>query len=144
MSLFQAKEFVGHAGGVLEWKIDCDYLNPLDIACFARLIDRRFNFRAVWGIPRGGRLLEHALSNYTRHHSKNILIVDDVFTTGKSMEEYKNTLLNEGIEDEENIQGIVLFARGPCPSWVIPVLSTNPLFETHAEDHPPSYKEYDQ
>lgn len=139
MSLFQAKEFVGHSGGVLEWKIDCDYLNSLDIDCFAQLIARRFKFSTVYGVPRGGSLLANALRDHTNHWAPNTLIVDDVLTTGGSMEEFKEHLLNEGIDDEENIQGVVLVARGACPFWVTPVLYTNPLFETHADDHSPSH-----
>lgn len=142
MSLFQARTFVGHAGGVLDWKIDCDYLNSLDIACFAQLIARRVKFSYIWGIPRGGIMLYNALRDYANPSARDVLIVDDVLTTGKSMEHMKHTI--GGVTAEENIKGIVIFARGPCPSWVIPVLSTNPFFETHVEDQPPSHKEYNQ
>lgn len=139
MSLFHAESFVAHSGGVLGWKIRCEYLNNLDITCFAQLIARRVKFRNVYGVPRGGRVLADALGEYTNHWAPKILIVDDVLTTGGSMEEYREHLLNEGVEDKENIQGVVLFARGPCPSWVTQVLSTNPFFETHVEDQPPSH-----
>lgn len=144
MSLFQMKTFTGHSGGVLGWKIKCEYLNSLDIDCFAQLIARRVKFRNVYGIPRGGSVLANALRDYTNHWATKILIVDDVLTTGGSMEEFREHLLNEGVEDKENIQGVVLFARGPCPSWVTQVLSTNPFFDDQVGDEPSSHKEYNQ
>jgi orotate phosphoribosyltransferase len=45
------------------------------------------------------------------------LIVDDVLTTGKSMEEMR--------KKHSNVLtiGVVLFARGKCPKWVEPIFN---------------------
>lgn len=40
---------------------------------------------------------------------EGLLIVDDVLTTGRSMEKQRS---------KREAKGIVLFARGPCPLWV--------------------------
>jgi len=43
------------------------------------------------------------------------LIVDDVLTTGTSMIEMQ--------KQYPNAIGVVMFARGPCPSWVSSIFS---------------------
>jgi len=46
----------------------------------------------------------------------NLLIVDDVLTTGSSMEEVRKEM---GTYYQS--EGFVLFARGECPDWITPL-----------------------
>jgi len=113
MALFIDKEFTGHAGGKLLFKIDCDGLSDEDIDTVAAIVARSLSFREVHGIPRGGLRLARALGRYCSSEG-TVLIVDDVYTTGKSMGEARQRIGAEAI-------GIVIFARSPCPKWVKPV-----------------------
>jgi hypothetical protein len=67
---------------------------------------------SVVGIPRGGWPIANALQKYCSGWAGGRLLVDDVWTTGATMENEK--------KDHTDI-GVVLFARGPCPEWVHPV-----------------------
>ena len=112
MPLFQSGDFTLHSGGRSPFKIDCDALSSDDLCALAALVAKTIQFGMVEGVPRGGLRFAWILQNYLTDGP--LLIVDDVLTTGTSMEEYRN--------DREAI-GVVLFARGPCPKWVTPVFS---------------------
>lgn len=116
MQLFEDKPFVGHAGPKLLFKIECDALTDDDLETLAAVIARKYTFRVLLGIPRGGLRLARALEKY-RSREGGVLIVDDVLTTGKSMEDMRS----QTGEDKSNISGVVIFARGKCPSWVTPI-----------------------
>lgn len=106
MSLFSWGSFSAHSGQELQWKIDCDFLSDADIETLAKVISLHVSFGKVIGVPTGGSRLAIALQKYATRGV--LLIVDDVLTTGASMEEFY----------EEGAVGVVLFARGPLPSWV--------------------------
>ena len=110
-NLFNYGFYQLHSGQFSNYKIDCDALTDKDIEALARMIDEKFMFFDVIGIPQGGLRLAQALGKYTRT-SGPLLIVDDVLTTGKSMEEMKKR--HGGLDTI----GIVIFARNPCPYWV--------------------------
>ena len=123
MSLFELKDFKMHSGGIGKWKIECDNLTDADWDTVAYWISEKIDFKFVRGIPTGGIKLQNALFKYRDPGSDVCLIVDDVLTTGKSMEDYKqildiNRIMGTGVN---KIVGIVLFARGECPSWVQPI-----------------------
>lgn len=101
MSLFQLGNFISHAGNELEWKIECDTLTDEDWDCLAKMISERTEFGSVYGIPRGGVKLQLALEKYCNPKSKIRLVVDDVYTTGKSMHD---VMTGDDI-------GFVVFAR---------------------------------
>lgn len=103
------RPFTMHSGDMSDFKIECEGLTDEEIETFALLISKRFKFRSVMGIPRGGWPVANALQEYCSVWSDNHLIVDDVLTTGASMEQYRSSA---------NDIGVVLFARGPCPDWV--------------------------
>jgi orotate phosphoribosyltransferase len=112
MSLFQRGAFKLHSGAFTDWKIDCDALTDEDIETLAEQIGRRFRFGSVEGVPTGGLRLAVALERYLLPDSLPLLIVDDVLTTGASMEEQRAG---------RDAIGVVIFSRGACPGWVTPI-----------------------
>jgi orotate phosphoribosyltransferase len=126
LPLFQLGNFVLHSGGESDWKINCDMLDDNDIRCLARLVHKLVSpFCTVTGIPRGGIRLAEELQQYVTVYGPHLL-VDDVYTTGNSMETYKDKILGYS-GSPPVIIGAVIFARGPCPFWV------KSLFQTHPE-----------
>lgn len=117
MSLFQLGEFTLHSGAKSAWKIDCDALTDGDWeAVAAMLCEMLPPFGSVHGIPRGGIKLAEALSKRVSSGGPR-LIVDDVLTTGGSM---------AGARTDPSDMGAVLFARGPCPEWIVPLFRVAP------------------
>lgn len=121
MNLFQIGDFTLHSGLGSNYKIDCDALSDSDIATIAHmLVDRLSPFGIVEGIPQGGLRLANELRKYARpgverkgwYGATSLLIVDDVFTTGMSMEEHKGQRI---------AQGAVIFAREETPEWITPL-----------------------
>ena len=73
-------------------------------------------FRKAVGIPRGGVKLGNLLDVHgTGKKEDPICIVDDVLTTGESMNEFKR--IKQWREPKKYI-GWVVFARTPPPDWV--------------------------
>ena len=101
MNLFQHGKFTSHAGKELDWKIECDALTDEDWKCLAKMISEKTEFGSVYGIPRGGTKLANALQKYCNPKNPTRLVVDDVYTTGKSM----NEVMQKGDF------GFVVFAR---------------------------------
>ena len=99
MDLFQKVDFKSSAGLDLTWKIECDAISDDEWKCIATMIMERANpFRSAIGVPTGGIKLAELLNEYgTGSYLDPVCIVDDVLTTGKSMEEYKV----RAIKDEE-------------------------------------------
>ena len=112
-ALFQSGSFALHSGGLSNWKIDCDALSDADIETLALMIAEEVgDFGTVEGVPSGGLRLSRVLAVHVSEGP--LLIVDDVLTTGESMEEQR--------ADREAV-GAVIFARGMCPSWVTPLFA---------------------
>lgn len=112
--LFQQGDFTLHGGQETTWKIDCDALTDADVQTLAAmLVERLPSFGSVEGVPTGGLRLADALKASIKPWATH-LIVDDVITTGGSM---------EAVRKGRKAIGAVLFARGPCPSWVTPLFS---------------------
>lgn len=105
MNLFQLGKFTSHAGNELNWKIECDALTDEDWDCLAQMISERTRFGSVYGIPRGGVKLQKALEKYITPDHPLRLVVDDVYTTGKSMKDVM----------EGDDLGFVVFARTRIP-----------------------------
>ena len=122
MNLFQLGNFVLHSGQQSSFKIECDALTEQGWETMAAVIANNWElFCNVIGIPYGGVKLASCLAKYAVDSdvSPKVLLVDDVLTTGNSMEEYKWHIENE-IGDGPVI-GAVVFARGKCPDWIFPV-----------------------
>ncbi len=115
--LFEHGSFVLHSGSKSDWRINCENLTDVDWEVLAKLVARTVGlFGNVEGVPTGGLKLAEALSPYVFKRYGPLLIVDDVLTTGKSMEEQRNG---------REAMGIVVFARGPTPSWVKSIFTMN-------------------
>jgi|MGYP000011223531 hypothetical protein len=120
--LFQSINFTSHAGLPLTWKIEMDALSDPEWECIAKMIisyEHRSFFKCV-GIPTGGTKLACILNNHATQNPKDpILIVDDVLTTGTSMEKTKS--YEKSFRFVPNVFGWVVFARFTCPDWVTPL-----------------------
>ena len=115
-NLFVEETFVGHSGGTLHWKIEMDTLTDVEWKCIAKMIMEYETrpFQAAIGIPRGGLTLSMYLNDYSTQNPKDpYLIVDDVLTTGGSMEEFKKEYF-----DKNKVFGWVVFSRQRPPDWV--------------------------
>lgn len=121
LDLFVDGLFISNSGNELEFKIEADVLSDKTIETLAKIIHRKKLFSEVYGIPTGGERLAKALEKYA-HPEGGLLIVDDVFTTGNSMEKAKQKF------GRLNTAGAVIFARGPCPDWIEPILSLNSYY----------------
>lgn len=135
-TLFVKKEFRMHSGGIAHYKIECDALTDDDIETLAFMIATRAKklskkgtgINRVHGVPEGGLRLAKALEQYGGDPKGTDIIVDDVLTTGASMEGAKKKT------GWTNVIGVVIFARGHYPSWI------KPIFEMHwinTEDEKP-------
>lgn len=114
MSLFVHGAFKSHSGIILKDKIECNALTPADWEAIARWFADRISFYTVYGVPEGGLPLERALRPLCDHRSRFALIVDDVLTTGNSMNEMRTRI--GGFT-----KGAVLFARTKkVPDWITP------------------------
>lgn len=113
MTLFRLGRFILHSGAESNFKIDADALTDEDIEAIACILAEKIPpFGRVESIPKGGDRLAEALKPYRVEHGLT-LIVDDVVTTGASFEKKRN--------GRSNVVGVAIFARGECPSWVLPL-----------------------
>jgi len=128
-NLFQYKKFTMHSGGTSNFKIECDAITDQDYKTLAKLIAQKYNFKEVHGIPRGGVPFENALKEYVTNDNNNLLIVDDVLTTGGSMEEAKSKFADHGYD---NVFGVVVFARGQSKNWIKSMFQLENFFAENA------------
>lgn len=133
-TIFKWGEFRSHSGSILPFKIDCDALNSADIACIANQIASKISFGVAKGIPCGGIRLAKALEKYAdiKKTPFTVLLVDDVLTTGNSMEQMKSELSQ--LVHPDDVVGWVIFARVKPPEWVNAVF-TMTEFETYEVQH---------
>jgi orotate phosphoribosyltransferase len=117
--LFNWAEFQSHSGLKLPFKIDCDSLTDDDIRGIAKYIAPKTSFEMVIGIPQGGLRLAEELEEYTELLDAppfSVILVDDVLTTGASMEQWKAKISQVGHTDD--VLGWVIFARVKPPAWI--------------------------
>jgi orotate phosphoribosyltransferase len=119
MNIFQKQEVKLNSGEISDFKIECDALTYADIECIAYLISKRVKFKKAIGVPTGGIRIAEAVNIYSEPNSEElpILIVDDVLTSGGSMERFKSEL------GATNVIGVVIFARQKCSDWITPLFS---------------------
>jgi hypothetical protein len=113
--LFQSGDFALHSGDKASWKIDCDALTDGDLETLAAIAADRLGclIGNVEGVPRGGLRFAQALSKHSGVDGQ-LIICDDVLTTGASMEAQRAG---------RDARGVVIFARGKCPDWVTPIFT---------------------
>lgn len=125
--LFQTGSFTLHSGEDSFFKIDCDALLDAEVTSVAEMIVRTMDypFTHLYSVPTGGDRLTRALSVYvTKRHlwdRKHYLIVDDVYTTGASMDVAHESV--QLLAPRAVIRGVVMFARAPTPEWIWPLFS---------------------
>jgi len=118
-TLFEVGDFTLHSDGHSNFRINCEALTDQDWDSLAQIINKKFTFGVVIGLSTGGIPLQRKLTDYLTPRSSLTLIVDDVYTTGKSM--YRARQHTEG-----RVIGVVVFARTTTPSWVYPIFNLNP------------------
>lgn len=113
-NLFEYGNFVLHSGDKSHFRINCDALSMDELSALASLIVPNLHpYSKVIGVPRGGVRFAEALDWYKQIDADGYLIVDDVFTTGASMNEAAWQVPNN-----TPFQGVVIFARHPTPKWI--------------------------
>jgi len=119
IDLFQKIEFTSHAGLDLKWKIEMDALSHGEWECITQMImELSPPFREAIGIPRGGSVLGKLLNQHgTGKEEDPICIVDDVLTTGMSMNTYREEMDIERWQKSCAL-GWVVFARVRPPKWI--------------------------
>jgi hypothetical protein len=111
VNLFNLGEFTLHGGQSSDFMIDCNALTDADLEAIAQKLSQKLPpFGSVEGIPTGGLRLAKAMKKYVGDGQP--LIVDDVWTTGNSMNEYRKNF------PRSSVLGAVIFARGSVPPWV--------------------------
>ena len=98
--LFVEEDFIGHSGGELHWKIECDAIFPNEWKCLAKMImeHEMRPFCSALGVPKGGVELGRWLNEYsTGNYDDPYLIVDDVLTTGGSMDDFVNEYFRNSV-----------------------------------------------
>ena len=120
MSLFNYGNFILHSGEHSNFKIDCDALTDTDWEDLAKLVDAKYRFCAVLGVPTGGAKFAKALQQYCVDDAAYVLVVDDVLTTGGSMNQlYKKAREMYPDTNTHFIQGVVVFSRREQPlGWI--------------------------
>lgn len=124
MNLFNFGEFTLSSGKTSNFKIDCDALTDEDIDALAKKVFSVDNspYFDIIGVPTGGDRFANALKkHYTLSpDSPYILIVDDVLTTGISMEDKKKEVQEQ--YPDKQIFGLVMFSRTSSYAlWIEPI-----------------------
>lgn len=118
MSLFIKENTILNSGRKSEFKIECDSLDIGDWECLAYLASKKIKFKSIVSVPSGGDIFARCLEQYkTDDESLPTVICDDVLTTGGSMDRKRKELNNN------NVIGIVAFARDECPDWITPIFT---------------------
>ncbi len=135
VNLFQLGDFTLNSGAKSKWKLELDALTDDDWAALAAMVAQMVGpFSSVEGVPRGGLKLAKALETYIDRGLSFVpsghLIVDDVLTTGGSMNRRYAEVANGAGCDAcgAEVKGAVIFARGQCPYWVLPVFQMPECF----------------
>lgn len=112
MSLFKLDAAMLHSGDLSWWKINCEFLTDDDLRCVAaHIVYHCWPWSKVVGIPRGGLRLAELLKHHPALPGAPVLIVDDVYTTGRSMKKEATKHLGA--------KGAVIFAREPVTEgWI--------------------------
>jgi len=113
--IFKTGEFTLASGQHSTFKIDCDELTNDDLYSLALYANKFLpDFKAVHGVPRGGVRFADQMRKFVSPDGC-ILVVDDVFTTGKSITKFIN---DNNLDIDNGVQGLVIFARNLPLPWI--------------------------
>jgi hypothetical protein len=118
MNLFKKPKGTLNFPNTTDLTIECDSLTDEDYKSLAQTIGRKLQFKKVVAASGGGLKLEKALEKCcVEDDTYATLICGDVLTTGETMENMKANL------NDPNVIGVVIFAVGKCPDWVLPIFT---------------------
>lgn len=136
MSLFQYGRLTSHSGLQLRWKLECDHWTDEDLEGMAHLLLETLTFGpAIVAVPSderpprnpaGPRLARILRGLPAPRADGPPLVLDDVLTTGASMEETRAAVMRNRTGA---CVGFVILARGPCPDWVHPLMTVGRIFQ---------------
>lgn len=113
--LFNLGDFTLASGKHSHFLIDCDALSARDWEALAFMLAGLLPpFGPVEGVPRGGLALAEAMRRHATEGCSTLLLTDDVYTSGGSMERHRAG---------RDAIGAVVFARGPVAPWVTPLFA---------------------
>lgn len=99
MNLFQLGKITLNSGKKSFFKIECDALTEEDWDCLAEIAMEEvipgFKIKEIISVPTGGDPFAKALQKFIDPEGDVILIVDDVLTTGKSIDKVKKQVMRE-------------------------------------------------
>lgn len=123
--LIHLGEHVLHSGLKSNFKLIADQFIEDNLEELVYLIKEVVGpFRSVEGIPAGGTRLAEALIPHTVSSGMGVpfrnlhLIIDDVMTTGGSMERARQQHRGQGPAGRPGIIGVVVFTRISPPPWI--------------------------
>ena len=125
--LFQYGKFSLSSRRQSRLKLECNALTSADLDTCALLLQYilpAFDFAV--GVSTGGDALAYRMQAFQTVETLNprqILIIDDVFTTGASICKERDKLKKKG--PTAVIFGAVIFARAPTPAWVTALFTLN-------------------
>lgn len=125
MNLFRTGTFKLASGRTSDFKVDCGTLKRADYETLANVVCRQMNFSQVYGVPTGGLQFAYVLRERATFESNCLLIVDDVYTTGLSMNTYAVEVRRQN--PGRVVKGVVIFAREEVSwqdrRWILPIFS---------------------
>lgn len=134
MSIFKSQRVLAASGKELHWIIDCDDFTDAELGVFAKLIIAKYpNFWSVthptshYGscVPRLATAIASIRGSIPASQGEYVLIVDDVLTTGQSMEQLAQGYRTKRTWNDQlaKVVGAVIFARDVCPPWITPLFT---------------------
>lgn len=125
-NIFKIGEFVLASGKKSKYKIDLEHLKDEDWETIAWWTSSLVGpFSSVEGVPTGGLKMAKHLQKFVGVSGPH-LIVDDIVTSGGSMNRQRDKYLSHPENQGKEVVGVVVIARGPCPWWI------NCIFNMHS------------
>lgn len=117
-ALFRLGDFTLAGGQRSTWKLDCDALTDDDWRCLAAMLAERVPpFGLVYGVPTGGYPLATALDRHVTTSSDLVLVADDVYTTGGSLERFIDSRIRPAHPDAALHRAVVFARNDPPAGW---------------------------